>query len=746
MIKEINNPFRKNFNKNLLIVFITSIFSIIIFYIFEYIFSDQETNVNIEKFSLIYVLSQIVSIIFILKKYKIDIRAFFTKPFIDPTIKTLKEIITPIYFFLLLSVILFFVSFSYKTLNNNEKFELIQQNHFSLVTITDTNSIIHNIVILLLTCFIGPIVEEIFFRGFLLSRLAIKTNLKDAMISSSIIFGLLHGISFIWISILGYILSNIYIRNKSLIYPILAHSLYNFVVILFTSFFTSNDLINLFLDYYLLFTIFSLFISIYSLSSLDKFFKDSSKKIKELKELPYFENYKKCYGEDIIFINDDLEEKKKNKFFNLKYLIISILVLNFCFIGTIFSLDYYYVIRNFTISEKRINDYTRYNQKNPSSSILFNNIFITWQSENQDGDNWGIYAKSFGLNGKNLGKEITINETKKGKQENPNVKALDKRFIVTWNGNGKDDEEGIYARYFDDKGKPVSHEFRVNDITSGIQSKPIILANKDSCDCNFYILWKNEEKNSISIKEYDMENYNELSEEIEIDIPKDINLKTLKFDISNQGKIFSVGKENDKVILNFLNTYKKSFSPPVTVTQKGYMPNISISKEEKIIVTWQSIDEKNDVYELRYKEFNTKLKEKISSEKIIKTSNFLKFKNPNSYLLGENLVTIFESDDVGLQYGVIFLFFYGMYSYISNNQDYGIQVISNQKLLGDSTQLNDYSFKNQSNVSSDYLLIEEDNTFIFINSWQSENQDGDKLGIYAQVFSIEDNSLLPLWE
>ncbi|MFN4149996.1 MAG: lysostaphin resistance A-like protein, partial [Candidatus Sericytochromatia bacterium] len=223
------------------------------------------------------------------------------------TIKTLKEIIVPLYFFILLSIFLFFVSLSYKNINNNEKFELIQQNQFSLVTMTDVNSIIHNILILFLACFIGPIVEEIFFRGFLLSRLAIRTNLKDAMISSSIVFGLLHGISFIWISILGYILANIYIRNKSLVYPILAHILYNFIVIFTKYFFNNNNINDLFFNYYLLFIVASIFISISSLYLLDQFFKDSAKKIEELKELPYFENYKKYYGEDIIFINDDLE-------------------------------------------------------------------------------------------------------------------------------------------------------------------------------------------------------------------------------------------------------------------------------------------------------------------------------------------------------------------------------------------------------------------------------------------------------
>ena len=60
-----------------------------------------------------------------------------------------------------------------------------------------------------------------------------------------------------------------------------------------------------------------------------------------------------------------------------------------------------------------------------------------------------------------LSDDIQINETNEGKQENPCVMNLNDKFIVTWNGNGKGDKNGIFARYFNKNGIPISSEFKV---------------------------------------------------------------------------------------------------------------------------------------------------------------------------------------------------------------------------------------------------------------------------------------------
>jgi len=117
---------------------------------------------------------------------------------------------------------------------------------------------------------------------------------------------------------------------------------------------------------------------------------------------------------------------------------------------------------------------------------------------------------------------------------------------VVWNGNGKVTNEGIFARYFNSKGKALSDEFRVNDKISGVQSNPIILKDTVLCKCNFQVIWKNRDNNSISIKEYSYKDYNQLNNELEIKIPPEINFKNIKFSSSNDGEIILLVKIKEK--------------------------------------------------------------------------------------------------------------------------------------------------------------------------------------------------------
>ena len=78
---------------------------------------------------------------------------------------------------------------------------------------------------------VAPITEEFIFRGVLLHRLAAKWNLPVAIWGSSIIFGLLHP-NPIGIAMLGLAWALLYIKTKTLIVPIVAHSMNNAIVVL----------------------------------------------------------------------------------------------------------------------------------------------------------------------------------------------------------------------------------------------------------------------------------------------------------------------------------------------------------------------------------------------------------------------------------------------------------------------------------------------------------------------------------
>lgn len=104
------------------------------------------------------------------------------------------------------------------------------------------------------------------------------------------------------------------------------------------------------------------------------------------------------------------------------------------------------------------------------------NFVIVWQSWNQDGDQFGIFARLFNQNGTPLGSEFQVNTYTANDQLNPAVVMnLNGYFVITWSSYGQDgDRSGIYGRTFDRNGNPTSAEFRVNFTVLGWQEKPAI--------------------------------------------------------------------------------------------------------------------------------------------------------------------------------------------------------------------------------------------------------------------------------
>jgi membrane protease YdiL (CAAX protease family) len=77
----------------------------------------------------------------------------------------------------------------------------------------------------------APIVEELFFRGFLLHRWARRWGTLTAVIASSALFAVLHGE---WIGhfLFGVAMAALYLRTRQLWMPVVAHALNNGVVAL----------------------------------------------------------------------------------------------------------------------------------------------------------------------------------------------------------------------------------------------------------------------------------------------------------------------------------------------------------------------------------------------------------------------------------------------------------------------------------------------------------------------------------
>jgi hypothetical protein len=122
---------------------------------------------------------------------------------------------------------------------------------------------------------------------------------------------------------------------------------------------------------------------------------------------------------------------------------------------------------------------------------------VTWTSTNQDGAAEGIIVKRYDRNGNPIVKSVTdngeilVNSFTTGIQRFSSVAIdADGDFVVTWTSAGQDGSgDGIYARRFDKGGNPISAEFRVNQWTTGNQTRSSVAM--DSLG-NFVVVWESD--------------------------------------------------------------------------------------------------------------------------------------------------------------------------------------------------------------------------------------------------------------
>jgi len=143
-------------------------------------------------------------------------------------------------------------------------------------------------------------------------------------------------------------------------------------------------------------------------------------------------------------------------------------------------------------SEFQVNTYTTGSQREATVAMDVSGDFvITWESFNQDGIGYGVFAQRFSANGMKLGSEFQVNTYTTGDQAIPIV-AMDAAggFVITWQSDGEDGSSfGVFAQRYDDEGIAEGSEFRVNQYTTGGQIVPRV-----SMDANgdFVIAWSSE--------------------------------------------------------------------------------------------------------------------------------------------------------------------------------------------------------------------------------------------------------------
>ena len=138
---------------------------------------------------------------------------------------TTEKLKNTLILFIIANIVIYIVSISSKYLLPEFDEQNIVQ-YFKHNKITELEVL--NIVVVV------PIIEEIVFRGLFYKLLRSYFSIVPSMLMSSIIFSIVHKnilVSIVLFS-LGLILCYSYERNKSIIYPIAIHSLFNLLMLL----------------------------------------------------------------------------------------------------------------------------------------------------------------------------------------------------------------------------------------------------------------------------------------------------------------------------------------------------------------------------------------------------------------------------------------------------------------------------------------------------------------------------------
>lgn len=144
--------------------------------------------------------------------------------------------------------------------------------------------------------------------------------------------------------------------------------------------------------------------------------------------------------------------------------------------------------------ELLINTTTANDQEDSSITALANGGFVVaWESQAQDGNNKGVYARIYDAGGNPQTGELPINLTTFKSQDSPAIAPLTTGgFVITWQSNGQDgDREGVYARIYNQNGIAQTGEIAVNSTTVDEQKAPAITTLASG---NFLITWDSREQ------------------------------------------------------------------------------------------------------------------------------------------------------------------------------------------------------------------------------------------------------------
>jgi len=118
-------------------------------------------------------------------------------------------------------------------------------------------------------------------------------------------------------------------------------------------------------------------------------------------------------------------------------------------------------------------------------------LVVVWQSDAQDGDSWGVFARVADASGAFPAGELQVNAYTAGAQSQPRVVALGSNdLVVVWQSYGQDgDGTGVFGRRLPSSGTTFGPEYAVNLSTAADQSNPAISRLSDD---RVIVVWQSD--------------------------------------------------------------------------------------------------------------------------------------------------------------------------------------------------------------------------------------------------------------
>ena len=218
-------------------------------------------------------------------------------------------------------------------------------------------------------------------------------------------------------------------------------------------------------------------------------------------------------------------------------------------------------------SEFQVNTTITNSQTDPIIAMASDGSFVmVWESLNQDGSSSGIYARKFGSNGVALTSEIQVNTTTANAQEQPTIRvASDGSFVIAWQSLNQDGSSyGIYARKFGSNGTALTNEFQVNTTTANSQSEPAIAIDSEG---NFTIVWQSSgqdgSNNGIYAQQFDT-NANPIGSEFLVNTTTSDDQSMPTIGIAPDGKLTIAWQSRNQDGSSY-GVFAQEFVPPTII-------------------------------------------------------------------------------------------------------------------------------------------------------------------------------------